>query len=298
VRRKLAQSVRKKLPVCVAVLAMTMATGGGGGLFAQDDNARALAERSAIVVDGRVLKLNASEEPMLATSERTAVILVLRMHAGSEVAGDQAGRNVTVILSRAGALKVGDEARFFGNPRFVGKTLTIADEGEIVSKGAAPLTDVQRGSQARKDRPVLERLGVASLVFRGTVDAVKPPEAAGEQGKRPPSPSSEHDPQWQVATVRVATLLKGSEAGQMVTVAFASSNDIVWFHAPKLKAGQDAVFIAHALNKENASRYRASELSSLVEKQPVYVVVEPSDVLPAADEARVRGLLSSGKEAK
>ena len=55
---------------------------------------------------------------------------------------------------------------------------------------------------------------------------------------------------------------------------------------------------AAALNKENASRYRASELSSLVEKQPVYVVVEPSDVLPAADEARVRGLLSSGKEAK
>jgi len=277
---------------------LTIPVAAGSRLFAQDHRARALAERSAIVVDGKVLKTNASEEPMLKASDRTAVILVRRMHAGRDIVGDQAGRTVTVILSRAGSLKIGDEALFFGNPRFAGKTLTIADEGEIVSKNAAASSDLQRGMQARKDKPILGRLASASLVFRGTVEAVRPLEAVAAEGKRPPALPTEHDPEWHVATVRVSTPLRGGDGGQVLTVLFPASRDIVWFHAPKLKPGQDAVFLAHLLTKENAARYRAAGVAASMEKPPAYFVAEPSDVLPASEEGRVRGLLSSAKEAK
>jgi len=144
-----------------------------------------------------------------------AVISVNEIYAGSEITGDQKGRIATVILSRSESVKVGAELFFFGNPRFLGRSLTIADEGEISSKAAAPqnLTFLERGVQNRKDQPVLGQLAAASRVFRGTVETVRPLYDAGES-KRSPALSSEHDPEWHVATVRVVTALRGDEAGR------------------------------------------------------------------------------------
>ncbi len=259
-------------------------------------------EEAAIVVLGRVLKTNASDEPLVPSSSRTAIISVQKMYAGSEIAGDLTGHIATVILSRAEAVKEGEVALFAGNPRFLGKSLTIAVEAEIPSQGASPsaLAAVERGTQARRDKPVLDRLAVASMVFRGSVETVRPlaPETAAEQGKRAPAPPTEHDPEWHIATVRVTTPLRGGEVGQIVTVVFPASQDVIWFNAPKLKAGQDAVFIAHAPNKQEEPMYRASGLAQFLEKQPVYLVTEPFDVLPLAEEARVRGLLGAAKETK
>jgi len=283
-----------------------------GRAFAQEDSAESLAERSAIVVQGKVLKVHASNERLVAASESTVVISVQRMYAGSEVAGDQTGRTATVVLSRPGRLKVGDQALFFGNPRFLGRSLTIADEGEISNasgSAAAAQPSIQRGMQARRDKPVAERLAKASLVFRGTVETVRPLEgdrppagatAPAEQGKSVPPRPSEHDPEWHVATVKAVTPLRGAEAGQVVTVLFPASIDIVWYHAPKLKPGQDAVFITHALSREDAAAYKASGLTAFLERQQAgaHAVTEPLDVLPPSDEARVRALLSGAKEAK
>jgi len=255
--------------------------------LAQDDSAEALAERSTIVVSGKVVKVGASAEPLLAASSRTAVISVQRMYAGREIAGDQTGRTATVILSRPERLKVGDEAYFFGNVRFVGRSLTIADEGEIPSSGAAPAIapDVERGVQARKDGPVLERLSAANMVFRGTVESVRALEPDADEAKRGAARRGEHDPEWRVASVRIVTPLRGGDAGQVVTVMFPSSRDVVWFNSPKLASGQDAVFITHAPDKEEAALAHASA-----------VVTHPFDVLPPADEARVRALIARGKE--
>jgi hypothetical protein len=265
-----------------------------------DLGARSLAERSAIVVRGKVLKTNASDEPLLVASKGTVIISVLQMYAGNEIAGDQKGRVATVILSRPESVKIGEEALFFGNPRFVGHSLTIADEGEISWKAAESLilAGLERGAQARRDKPVLDRLAAASLVFRGLVETVRPLEIKADENKRSSALHSEHDPEWHIATVRVVVPLRGGEAGQIVTVVFPASQDIAWFNAPKLKPDQNAVFIAHAPNKQDAEFYRASGLAAFLEKQAVYLVTEPSDVLQRTDEARVRGLLSSAKEKK
>lgn len=290
---------RNLLPLVIAVLVLS-AVITTDTASAQVEGAQSLAERSAIVVRGKVLKTNASDEPLVAASSRTAVISVQQMYAGVEFAGDQRGRIATVILSRPESVKVGEEALFFGNPRFVGRSLTIADEGEISLRAAAPstLTALERGAQARKDRPVLDRLAAGGLVFLGSVESVRPLDSEADQSKRSPALRSEHDPEWQVATVRVVTPLRGGEAGQVVTVVFSASRDIAWFNAPKLKPAQDAVFIAHALDKQHAALYGASGLAAFLDKPSTYLVTEPSDVLPPTDDARVRGLLSSAKETK
>ena len=46
-----------------------------------------VAARSAIVVSGKVVRTNASEEPLLTASANTVVIKVSHMYAGSEIAG-------------------------------------------------------------------------------------------------------------------------------------------------------------------------------------------------------------------
>lgn len=264
-----------------------------GVVFAQTNSMQSLAASSNIIVRGKILKTNSSDEPLLAPSARTVIISIEEMYAGVEIAGDQKGRTATVILSNPERAKAGEEMIFFGNARFLGKSLTIADEGEVEqAAGAAASDTLKQAVQARHDKPILDRMASASIVFRGTVSSVKPLEAQG-RGEQP----SEHDPEWQVATIQVVKPLRGGTAGENVTVVFPASRDIVWFHAPKLKPGQDAVFLAHAAaRQEDVIQHRA--LQELMQKQTIYLVTEPYDVLPPADEDRIRGLLAVPKETK
>jgi hypothetical protein len=260
----------------------------------QQETAVSLGARSSIIVRGSVARLNASDEPQLAPSANTIVVKVSRMYIGSEIAGDQSGRNITVILSRPPRFKVGEEALFFGNPRFVGKSLTIADEGEIAAADPRVSTaEVERGVRARRDLPVRMRLAVADMVFRGKVEDVRPlantaDTAAKERGRES---SSEHDPEWHVATVRVLNPMRGPKEG-LVLIVFAASRDIMWFNSPKLQTGQEAVFLAHKPLKDEEPRLRATGVLELLMKQNAALVTEPFDVLPASDDGRVRELLS------
>ncbi len=269
-----------------------------GTVYAQDDLAQTLAERSAIVVRGKVVRTNASEEPLQAASDRTVVIKISKMFAGSEIAGDQTGRNATVILSRPGTLKAGAEALFFGNPRFAGKSLTIADEGEILSEAAraSMVSSLERGVQARRDRPVRERLATASMVFRGKVGSVRPLDSERERNKTAAEPRSEHDPEWHVAAVQVTTPVRGGEKGVLIMVLFPASRDIMWFNSPKLRQGQEAIFITHKPATEDALLLRSSGIEEFLKKQPAELLTQPFDLLPLSDEARVRGLLQNMKE--
>ena len=87
---------------------------------------------------------------------------------------------------------------------FAGKSLTIADQGELVAGAGTPAAaELDAHIQARHDRPLAARVATASLVFRGRVESDR--ALAPEADKPEPSrgESSEHDPEWHVASVRV-----------------------------------------------------------------------------------------------
>lgn len=264
-----------------------------GNAFAQDESAKALAERSAIVVEGKVLRANASLESNQPASPLTVVITITRMYSGEEIAGDQKGRTATVILSRPRpTMKTGTEAIFFGNPRFVGKSLTIASEGELpIASARSASSDLNVGLQSRRDRPLRERIEAASSVFEGRVESERALSAPADQPGRLREPPSEHDPEWHVAAVRVVTALKGSERGALVNVIFPASRDIMWFNAPKLMVGQELVFITHKPSAEDTRLMRAPGVAEFLERQPAEVVSEPFDTVPASDVPRVRNVL-------
>jgi hypothetical protein len=263
---------------------------------AQEESVAALAQRSAIVVAGKVVRVNASLEPMQAASSNTIVITISRMYAGAEIAGDQKGRMATVLLSHPSPnAKPGTEALFFGNPRFIGKSLTIADEGELFG-GAASAANVglEATVQTRRDQPLVERMVSASSIFRGKVEGEHPITVADQPGERR-EPASEHDPEWWVASVRVLTSLRGATEGALVNVIFPASRDVMWFNAPKLKEGQESIFITHAPERSDERLMRAPGVAAFLERQPAELVNQPFDVAPASDEARVRALLTKAR---
>jgi hypothetical protein len=257
-------------------------------------------EKSSIVVRGRIVRVDSSDEPLLRATNNTVIITVLQMFSGTEFAGDLQGQNATVILGGTQRFKDGEELTFFGNPRFIGRSVTIADEGEVLAPTAGPtLTpELQNALQSRRGLPSLNRLEQAAAVFRGTVEAVHPLESEVAAGKRNRVRTSEHDPDWQVSTVRVLNGMRGVETGQSLTILFSASRDIEWFHAPKLKQGQEAVFIAHRPTKEELQSYREGPVADLAAKPSTFLVTEPFDVLPASEENRVRNLMATKEKDK
>jgi hypothetical protein len=296
-------SRRRRSAIWRTILAAALMAGGLPALAqaeqteqaGQTDPTVALASRSAVVVLGTVLAIGASDEPLLAPSSATAVIRIDKMYAGSELAGDQTGHNATVILSKPGEVKVGTQALFFGNPRYIGKTLTIADLGEMPAPPPAETGRVPRaleeGLRARRDAPLKARLATAAMVIRGTVESVRPLPAPATPGRRGrPALRDEHDPDWQVATVRVDAAIRGVQNRATVAVVFAASKDIMWFRSPKLRAGESALILGQPAQGEPALPREAGAASYLREHHAV-VVTSPFDVLPAADEQRVVELL-------
>jgi hypothetical protein len=78
-------------------------------------------------------------------------------------------------------------------------------------------------------------MGRAVRVVYGRVDRVVDSSAVDPR-------DSEHNPQWQVATIRVRETLKGSPAST-VDVWFPASRDVMWVDAPRFAAGQEGIWI-------------------------------------------------------
>jgi hypothetical protein len=276
-----------------------MATSVVGAVFAssalaQVETSGALAERSSIIVAGKVIRSNASLEPLQAASPQTVVIKVLRMYAGADIAGDQTGHTATVILSpQSKGIETDVEAVFFGNPRFVGKSLTIADEGEIPADATSAAT--VGIESAGHDRPLRDRIIAASSIFQGKVESEHTLVTADGELKDLREPAGEHDPEWHVATVLVLSALRGSKEGELISVIFSASDDIVWFNSPKLKVGEEAMFIAHRPETDGVQLTADPGVAKFLQKQSAVVISQPFDTVPATEEVRVRTLMAKGK---
>jgi len=278
--------------IVVTLLVISLSPGHGTAAAQSADPTAALTARSAIVVLGTVVRVNASEEPLLAPASSTVVIKIAKMYAGSEFAGDQAGHTATVILSKPESVKVGASLLFFGNPRFIGKTLTIADEGEL----APPRTEAAllQGIQSRRDAPIRARLALAGMVFRGKVESVRPLEGPDGNEKNPRL-RDEHDPDWHMAMVHVTSAMRGTQNNAVVPVVFPASGDILWINVAKLHPGEEVLVLGHRPQEDEMRLMRSGKVLSQVEEARAVVVSKPFDVLPVAEEKRLVGLMQEVK---
>jgi hypothetical protein len=281
-------------------LVLVSVWGGAQSAFAQPSpNATNLASKASVIVRGTIVKTNASDEPLVPASSRTVVIRIREMYAGSEFVGDLKGQTATVILSEQSRAQNGGEMLFFGDPRFAGKVLTIADIGEMpISPDAAATqsTQLMSGIQNRRDAPIRARLNIASAVFSGRVEKVTPVEMSPSPSLGREQPLGEHDPEFHVAWVRVAKAVSGVKVGALVAVVFPASRDIVWFNVRKPKPGEDVLVIGHRPQPEEVALLRAAGLLPVIERLQAVLATDAFDLLSATEEGRVAALFRS-KEA-
>jgi len=89
-------------------------------------------------------------------------------------------------------------------------------------------------------------------------------------------------PLWQDAIVEVQTYIKGAHR-KWVVIRFASSMDVAWFQSPKLKKGEEHIFI---LKKFISAGTPTTAIVNGV-AQLAYTAPDPQDVLSKNDLSRV-----------
>ncbi|MGH2703793.1 MAG: hypothetical protein ACRDJ4_01455 [Actinomycetota bacterium] len=231
-----------------------------------------LVEQAGFIFSGTVEQLGAAATPDVPVDEATAVVRVERVLQAPEAIGDQTGRQVTVRLSAPS--QPGDRAVFFTTGWIYGQGLAVRElarrtGGELQAAGA-DLADVVK---TRPDRAVASRTATAELIVVGKVVELRPYEEAQPAG------TSEHDPQWWLAVLDVEAVEKGQHRpGTPLAVAFAASDDVLWYGAAKPRPGQDGVWL---LRRERLPGLPAS----------AYCVVDTLDIQPRDQLERVRGFL-------
>lgn len=167
-------------------------------------------------------------------------------------------------------------AIFFVTPINYGKLMTAREDGELAPpESLRTFTDaLARADQAASDRKLRELLGTAETVVVARV--VRAAELVG--ARRP----SEHDPAWSLGAIEVERTLKSEPRTN--NVLFAGSDDIRWFHSPKLRAGDEGIFL---LRHDTKNLVRPGEAPSV----DAYILIDPADFRPLSEEERIVALL-------
>ena len=218
-------------------------------------------QHARFVFKGTVRRLRASTVREVPATNQTAVVRVEDIVHAPEALSDHLGQDITVLVPRAGALKVGQEAVFYATGGIFGDGVAVlcADHRPAERVPAAMAAATARVSPARQlaSRDAQARFQQADLVVSGTVVAVtlptRPPRGrAGAAAMAPMTTTpgdmpvvSEHDPVMRDAEVEVAAVHKGSHRGGTVSVRFPASIDVKWYLAPKFHVGQEGFFLLH-----------------------------------------------------
>jgi hypothetical protein len=235
-----------------------------------------LARDARFVFTGTVQQIGGSSLSIIPGGPGTAVVRVDRIHRAASALHNQAGRQVTVVSQPGAAPEAGHTLLvFFTNPIFYGETIGVREIGHIE---APPDLDalhelVAHGAEEAMMDELRKHLELADAVVHGKVVGLR------HVSQTTAATAGEHDPDWWVAVVRVTKSFKGDHAGEL-KVRYPGSRDVRWYHVPKPKEGQEAIFILHRDGVDLDGAH--------------FALLHPGDLLAAdaAELRRVAGLLS------
>lgn len=232
-----------------------------------------LTRAAQFVFRGTIQKVEASNLDLVQADSDTAVVRVDEVLKAASSLGDFTGREITVKLAEPADARPGEQAVFFTKGWLYGETLAVIEVGRLHGDAALLRGQVAVAARQAADEELGGRLAGAALVVAGRVVETHPAAVVGEVGE-----GSEHDPQWWEAVVQVDTVFKGKPAGQRVTFFYPTSQDVVWFEAPKPAVGSDGIWLLY--------REQLPELGL-----PGYTALKPWNLLPRGQADRVRRLL-------
>ena len=243
-----------------------------------------LVRQSQFIFGGTILQLHASTMPMEET-ESTAIVKVNQIIESPEIMQDLTNTDITVKLPEESELKVNEKIIFFTEGWIFGKSIAVIAHG--LDKDTDRLEDtirqIRQSKQSISDKELRNRLDLATLCVKGRVVSVKPSAYR-------PTHLSEHDPDWQEATIEVESAEKGKLANNRVVVHFPNSNDIRWHKALKFKVGDRGIWNLHQ-GRDAKQKGVGEKMLAAIPNDEVFTALDSSDFLPEAELNRVRSLM-------
>lgn len=233
------------------------------GLPGPAPSLKELAGAADYVFRGTVVRPGAANLSIVEPGERTAIVRVDEvLQAGAQV-DDFTGREVTVLLSRPGALRAGDSQVFFGAVGLAGESLGIVELGRAAG-GDRFKARLARLQQQLFEESVVAKIEAADLAVQGRILSTRAAQRASKQGLL-----SEHDPLWWEAQLEVKAVLQGTTVQATVPFWFPTGNDAMWVTAPRAVTGSEGTWLLHLYEVDG--------------KGPVYAVLRAGDLLTTAE---------------
>lgn len=242
------------------------------------------ASKSAFVFVGKVVKPKAATMAGLA-GDNTAIVQVERVISAPDIFTAMGGHQITARFKRAGDIKKGASLTFFTNGWIFGESLAVDVVGTAADTGSkAAASAVRSASLSSKDSVLRERLDSAAMGVVGRVANVT-------KSDKGPAYISEHDPNWQEATIDVDEVVKGRKGVKQVKVLFPNSDDVRWQKIGKYAPGQQGVWLLQPGRKQDARGIPAKVMAAVPPGPDVLTALHPSDYLPLHELERVRALV-------
>src|SRR5579872_1899215 len=234
---------------------------------------------SSIIFTGKVAKLAAVSLPVIRAAENTVVVTVESVLVKPAALSLKPGDIITVEVKDASKFGIGTRATFFTIGVIFGEGLAVQELGSEIQKEQAASADNMQAARAmqeeKENAELRKRMQGAELIFAGKVISVHPDPIASPDNRA----FSEHDPMWQDAVVLIQSAVKGVTAGQQIVLRFPASLDIMWSGYPKLKEGQEAIFLLQP------DRISGKPIAVLNDKQvPAYIAPTARHVLKKEEE--------------
>jgi hypothetical protein len=228
-----------------------------------------LVEESTYVFKATVTQLDASNEPGVRPGPGLIVAHVDEAFRASPSVGVSGlrGRDVTIQLS-GGAPALGDKLLVFANEWMYGVQIALREVAHYKATTQAE-KEVEEAVERLPIRHLEARLDGAVIVVDGEVESIGPSPV--------PDGFSLRSPNYQLAVVRVVSILKG-KGGERVNVLFPTNPAPPWRTAPRLKEHQKAVFILRHETALKASPH-------------YFTALDPSDVHSRDGLSKIKSLL-------
>ena len=150
-----------------------------------------LVDHSTIIFIGTVQKLGASNVPGHPATSHSVVVRVDRALRVPPALGDLTAQRITVELTGAPGVRVGQQATFFTNGLVYSDSIVVQEVArrdtplDTVSR-QAHVSEVSGALQRRPDRHLRRRLATADVVVTGKIASIgKPPRTPGSSVASP-----------------------------------------------------------------------------------------------------------------
>ena len=206
---------------------------------------RNLRRESRFVFTGSVEGTARSTLSLLPAGSRTAVLHVDRIHYAPDDLQDQADQSVTLLFADEFTALPNQRWVFFTIPILFGETMAAREVGRIEAPDDVEALQelIARVTAEMTGEEVRVHVRSTDAVVRGRVVSVR------RVSETTALTTSEHDPDWWAAVVHVIRALKGDHTGE-IEVRYPNSHDIRWYRAPKLREGQEGLFLLHRDGRE------------------------------------------------